>query len=163
MIEFTNDEFERKWTDLNNVRIIRAASESYRHLLPPDILENCGLHGLYRCLQTHDDSLGGLFTSSLTYHVIWQCKQAMVEHNRFCSTALTVDCVDDAPPPLLNIMVEECLDILPERDRAMVVARYLESSSFQEIATQFDCTRSGAKYIIDRSLEKMRKTAKNGV
>lgn len=152
----TNIEYEESLRNEDNVKIMSSACDHFRTQLDPAVIENCQLHGLYRCLQTHDDTLGNKFTSSLYYHVVKQCMQAVQEHKRFIAgCGLTIDPVDHHDE-LNGLLVEDCLSLLDERDADIVRDRYLYGMTYAELATKYRCSDNGARFIIERSLDFLR-------
>jgi DNA-directed RNA polymerase specialized sigma24 family protein len=154
----TDFEYEEALNDPDNIAVMNSACVCYQRL-GQDTLENCRLHGLYRCLETHDDTLGSKFTSSLFQHVIWQCQQAVNEQQRMITGfELTID-PQVRDNSMASVMVDDCLSVLSDRDAEMVRDRYLYSMTLGELAEKYDCSRMGAKFIVEKSLETMRESA----
>lgn len=136
----------------------RLSSKFGGGILDEDTLQQCSDRAIWRCLQSHDSSIQ-TFKSSLYKFVRWECQQAMSEKTKLSITTIAVVETEYQDNTALNrMMVEDYLAILNERDRRMVVARYMESKTFQEIADDEDLSKQGVIDIINRSLTKMSMT-----
>lgn len=130
------------------------ASSKFKHQLTHDILENCCLHALYKCMQTHNPLLANKFTSSLYNHVVWQCMQAISEQRNKSTNNLLFD-LSVAHKMGETLVLNEFLAILDDRDREMVRDRYLNSLTFVELARKYNCTPPGAKFIVSNAIDRM--------
>lgn len=154
----TDFEYEKALNDQDNIAMMNSACSGYQ-CLGPDMLKSCRLHGLYRCLETHDEELGCKFTTSLFQHVVWQCQQALNEQERMITGfELTID-PEVQNTFITSIVVNDCLSLLSERDAEIVRDRYLCSMTLEELAEKHDCSRAGANFIIKKSLEIIREAA----
>lgn len=132
---------------------MRIVSNKFKQQLSVDVLENCCLHGLYECIEKHDSTLGSKFTTSLYYHISLQCmrtiyKQANHRINELVDVGFSHNTAE-------ALIIEEFLDVLNDREKSMVRDRYLNSLTFSELATKYDCTAPGAKYIINKAIDRM--------
>mgnify|MGYP003801340557 CR=1 FL=1 len=58
-------------------------------------------------------------------------------------------------PPDLTLQVREAMDVLSERDRAVVLLKVVEGLSYQEIAQSMDLSVSNVGYILHHGLKRM--------
>jgi DNA-directed RNA polymerase specialized sigma24 family protein len=154
----TDFEYEEALNDPDNIAVMNSACVYYQRL-GPDMLESCRLHGLYRCLETHDNKLGSKFTSSLFQHVVWQCQQALNEQQRMITGLELVIDPQVRDTSTASVMVDDCLSVLSDRDAEIVRGRYLYGMTLDELAEKHGCSRMGAKFIVEKSLETMRESA----
>lgn len=152
----SNEVYEAALYDPNNIRIMSSACDAFRGILDTQILDTCKLYGLLECLEKHDDNLGQKFTSSLYQHVMWKCQQAVDEKVRTKTCCeLTIDPIDD-DSPMDTLLVEDCLSLLDEREADMVRDRYIYGLTYAELATKYECSDNGAKFIVERSVNFLR-------
>jgi RNA polymerase sigma-70 factor (sigma-E family) len=62
----------------------------------------------------------------------------------------------ESPPPELRIVVLEALATLPPRGRAVVVLRYWEDMSVEQVAAVLGCSQGNVKSQSARALDKLR-------
>lgn len=156
-------EYEEELKNPDNIRIMRIVSNKFKRQLSDDTLENCCLHGLYQCIEKHDDTLGSKFTTSLYYHINFQCMRIAYEQTFRRMRIIyerNKDHIDTGKTGFSynlteTLVIDEFLAILDEKEREMVRDRYLNCFTFQELARKYNCTAPGAKYIINKAIERM--------
>jgi DNA-directed RNA polymerase specialized sigma subunit len=57
------------------------------------------------------------------------------------------------------MMLEDYLSMLPDRERRIVEARFLENRTFDDIARQESLSKQGIKDIVDKSISVMSEAA----
>ena len=78
----TDEQFEIAYDNQDNKNIIKAVTKKYANKLSTDSQRTCGMYGLWRCIQNHDDKYGRKFTTSLFIHVDWECKRELAMMNK---------------------------------------------------------------------------------
>jgi DNA-directed RNA polymerase specialized sigma24 family protein len=155
----SNEEFEKARKNPDNIRTIKAACSSYARSLPPSVLKACGDTGLWKCLQKHEEGHNQKFTSSLYRFVNWECLREIYFNRPRCEELIDVGKPDNTA--YVTVMVDQCLDILEPLHREMVVARYINKRTLEDIGKEHGYSKTGVKNIIDRSIKVMRQFAKD--
>ena len=69
--------------------------------------------------------------------------------------------IADDERAILKANVEKLLKTLTNRQRESIYLRYMQELSYEEISVLLDMTPESARKLVHRSIEKMRKSAKN--
>jgi RNA polymerase sigma factor (sigma-70 family) len=147
-----------------NIDMIHKVCYTYRKSLPPSVLKSCGEAAVWRCLQSHKEGMGQRFTSSLYRFLHWECLREIHQN----STKLdTLEISEHEAPEnvsmLDRLILKECLESLPETERKIVIARFIENRTLTDIGNMFNYSRQGIRNILFRSLTKMKKIMSSGV
>ena len=156
-------------SEFNNARkkhltTIQNTCKAFNGALSPDALVACGDIALWRALQSFDASFGQSFPSSLYRFVRWECFRAIQENQSReinMNGGDTIECNDNST--LRQMILDDYLSVLSNRDRRIVEARFFESCTLQEIAHREGYSRQGIKDIVDRSISIMSELAQSGV
>lgn len=158
MKQVTNEEFEKAYNNQDNKNIIKAATKKYSNRLSQDAQKTCGMHGLWRCIQNHDDKYGRKFTTSLFIHVDWECKRELgLLKRRPLSFLGEYD--DDVPSPPASGNCMEILDALPEKQKEIMYQRFYENRTLEEIGKKQGYSKEAARQNINKILSKLRETS----
>lgn len=158
MKQVSNKEFEKAYKNQDNRNIIKSATKKYFNKLSQDSQISCGMQGLWRCIQNHDDSYGRKFTTSLYLHVDWECKRELGILNRKPLSFLG-ECDNDIPsPPIIGDM-SEILEHLPEKQREIMYQRFYENRTLEEIGKKQGYSKEAARQNINKILSKLRETS----
>jgi len=153
--EITNEEFEAA-RRLYRPRM--KVAQRYANSLSPEQITACCDMALWRCMRQYDPTFGQSIESSLHRFIHWECLNAIREMER-SPVPLSDDVEGHNETLAINMILEDYLSLLDERDRRMVEARYLESCTLQEIAVREGFSRQGVKNIVDRSVATMTEAA----
>lgn len=147
-------ELEQAIANPANQDMIRRVCSFYSKTLTPETLKACGEAAVWRCLQSHDDTKGQRFTSSLYRFIHWECLREINEH-KSPFAELPEEIGTSHTDPAQTIILEECLDTLPDEARKIVVARYLENRTLADIGQRHNYSKQGIQNILARSIRTM--------
>jgi len=151
----TNEEFEKAYSDQNNKNVIKSVTKKYYNKLSPEIQTSCGLHGLWKCIQNHDEKYGRKFTTSLFMHVGWECKREISFMNKK-PIILMGDHDCDLSKEYFEMDFPEILEILNEKQKKIIYQRYYESKTLQEIGKENGYTKEAARQNINKTIGVLR-------
>jgi len=161
MKQITDEELRKAINDPANQDMIRRVCSYYTKTLSQEALKACGDAAIWRCLQSHRDDMGQKFTSSLYRFIHWECLREINE-----SKSPYVELPDEIgvshEDPVQAIILQECLEILPEEARQIVVARYIENRTLADIGEIHHYSKQGIQNILARSLKAMQEAVKAG-
>ncbi len=158
--QICNNDFEtaRK----QHLELIRRVSHRYSGSLTPEELSAAGDIALWRCLQSYDPQYKQQVASSLYRFIHWECLRAIQEHNKHNNSnnlPIIDDMAGDTESMSTQMILDDYLSLLTQRERRIVEARFLENRTFAEIATTEGYTKQGIKCIVDRSIVAMSEAA----
>ncbi len=155
MKKVSDQQFEIAYKNPDNKNIIRSVTKGYSGQLSKDEQLICGMHGLWRCLQNHDDKYGRKFTTSLFIHVDWECKRELSRINKKKMSSLGEQAKDiesrneDAGMP-------EILEFLPENQKNIVIQRFYENRTLEEIGKSQGYSKEAARQNINKIIQKLK-------
>lgn len=144
----------------DNQNIIKTVTNKYRAIISIDDLQRCGLHGLWRALQYHQDGRGQKFTTSLYRFVDWECKK---ELNRITKQRKNVSLETikiDVPywgPTEDTEHLRECLKLLPKPESQLVDMYYFRDMTLEEIGRNNRYTKEAARQKLNKAVQKLTK------
>ena len=150
----SNDELRQAIDDPENQDMIRRVCAYYSRTLSPDTLKACGEAAIWRCLQSHRDDMGQKFTSSLYRFIHWECLRE-IHNNKKQFAELPDEVSSPESDPTQAIILQECLEILPQEAREIVVARYIENRTLADIGNRHHYSKQGIQNILTRSIKAM--------
>lgn len=151
----TDEEFEKAYQNKDNIKIIKAVTKKYSGQLSEDAQKTCGLHGLWRCIQNHDNSYGRKFTTSLFMHVEWECKRELFSQKKKPLTFLgESDCQIENRHKKEG--VSEILDCLTDKQKNIIYQRFYENMTLEEIGKKQGYSKEAARQNINKIIEKLR-------
>jgi RNA polymerase sigma factor (sigma-70 family) len=151
----TDEEIKIEESKPENINIINIVCKKYKRVLSQDVLDTCGKRAIWRCLKEHDDSKQQ-FTSSLFNFVRWEC---LDELDKLRPPIKTVSLTQDVPhacPSINATTLHECLALLPDRDHQILIEKFWYQRTLREIATLYGLSREGVRYIIRKSLDRLK-------
>ena len=154
----TNEEFEKAYNNQDNKNIIKAATKKYSSRLSQDAQKTCGMHGLWRCIQNHDDKYGRKFTTSLFLHVDWECKRELGILNRR-PLAFLGEHDGEIPAPAISGYGLEILDALTDKQREIMHQRFYENRTLEEIGNRQGYSKEAARQNINKIIAKLKENA----
>jgi len=154
----SNEEFEKAYSNQDNKNIIKTVTKKYASKLSKELQESCGMHGLWRCIQNHDDSYGRKFTTSLFIHVDWECKRELGILSRKPISFLgeSDNDIAEAPP---SGQVSDILEPLSEKQKEIMYQRFYENRTLEEIGKKQGYSKEAARQNINKILSKLRETS----
>tara|TARA_R110000824_G_scaffold268532_3_gene457163 strand:+ start:285 stop:779 length:495 start_codon:yes stop_codon:yes gene_type:complete len=153
----TDEEFEKAYSNQDNKNIIKAAAKKYSSKLSKDAQKTCGMHGLWRCIQNHDDKYGRKFTTSLFIHVDWECKRELGILTRKPLSFLG-EHDEEIPSPAISGEALDILDTLTEKQKEIMYQRFYENRTLEEIGKKQGYSKEAARQNINKILSKLRET-----
>lgn len=149
-------EFQQARANKDNQGIIRKVCSHYAGILSPEALKACSDMAVWRCLQSHTNGRQK-FTTSLYYFIGWECKREVQATKTKYQFMTNVDEPSSYSDPLDKLVVEECLEALTPQEREIVLARYVDNRTLDDIGNEFGYSRQGIKNILTRAMTTMRK------
>ena len=152
----TNEEFEKAYGNQDNKNIIRSATKKYSKTLSDDERERCGMHGLWRCIQSHDPKYKRKFTTSLFIHVDWECKREIAQINRRTDLHLgNLDKEISESYPLGHF--DDIVGELPEKEKSLIYQRFYENKTLEEIGRSQGYSKEAARQNINKIIIDLKK------
>lgn len=159
----TNDDYERAYNDLDNQRIMLAASSSFVNKLTPEARAEQMRIALFRCLLKFDPSRGKKFTTSLFEYTKWACLNAVRDRKRIKHRSMIS--IEDQPEPTSPINpnqedidhIRECMGFLNPRDRSIIDQYYIQNMTLDEIGKSNAYTRQAASQNLTRATQRLRR------
>ena len=155
----TNEQFEKEYKNQDNINIIRSATKKYSKTLSPDERERCGMHGLWRCIQSHDPKYGRKFTTSLFIHVDWECKREIASLNRKPEMPLgnfDQEISDISPSGSFDDIVSG----LNDNEKSIIYQRFYENRTLEEIGKSQGYSKEAARQNINKIIGELKKINK---
>jgi RNA polymerase sigma factor (sigma-70 family) len=161
MRKITNDEYNLAYNNLEYKKVMYRVTFRYRKVLDEDERKTAAMLGLKRTLESHDESFGQKFTTSLWRFCDWECKRLLKSKQSFNKNSsktkslsyldkIAVDKTED------TIDVRDCLDKLPSEYRDILKQYYFEQQTMEEIGKINGYSRETARKIINKGLENLR-------
>lgn len=155
----TNKEYETALHNSDNNSILMKISNQYYKNLSEDVLTDCRLYALWRCLSYYDASKGTKFTTNLWKFMHFECKKALQQKYRL-NRIPTISINDNIDIPYENINLEsiqEYLSILPPSYKKIIFEYYMEARTMEEIGKINNTTREAARQKLNRAIKLLRK------
>jgi RNA polymerase sigma factor (sigma-70 family) len=156
MKHVTDEEFNIAYKDHNNTNIIHKVCSKYRKSLSIDILESCGMVGLWKCLGTHDHDKfpNRPFTSSLYVAVDWECKRELGKQVK--KPLILMGEVNTEQYYHVDDMLE-LLEMLPDHQRQVVYQRFYEGCTLSEIGKIHGYSKEAARQNVNKGVARLRR------
>ncbi len=155
MRQVTDEEFEKAYSNQDNRNIIEAVTKKYANKLSKDTQKSCGMYGLWRCIQNHDDKYGRKFTTSLFIHVDWECKRELSSMKKKSLSSLG-DQDETIPSPSSSGDLSEMIESLPDNQKEIIKQRFCENRTLEEIGNNQGYSKEAARQNINKILSKLR-------
>jgi len=164
----TNEDFNKAYTNKDNRNIIYSVLSRYAKVIDKEVLESCAQMGLWRCLGQHDDSYGQKFTTSLWRFVDWECKKELRKVKRekeVGATTMAAPIMDMLDSKILEknsiesseiMHVNECLDLLPKKDKEILYMYFFENRTMEEIGKIHGCSKQNTGQKIAKALARFK-------
>lgn len=158
--EVPNEELRIALQNEDNQAMIKTVTHKYRSSISQEDLHRCGLHGLWRALQYHQDGRGQKFTTSLFRFVDWECKKELKKANSQ-KKALSLEAInvevpyfekDDDPEHL-----RECLKLLPKKESQLVDMYYFRNMTLEQIGRANQYTKEAARQKLGKAIQNLAK------
>jgi DNA-directed RNA polymerase specialized sigma subunit len=155
----TELEFNEAYKNRDNQSIINSVLKKYSNTLDYDTLKSCGLHALWRCLESHSDEFKTKFTSSLYKFTKWECDREILKYNKRKDT--TFELFDVAVEGEEISIFEDIEEILSPEHASIVKMRFIEDHTLEEIGNHFGYTKEAARQKLKNALEILREVYKH--
>lgn len=150
----TDQQFETAYKNQDNKNIIRSVTNGYSGQLSKDEQGVCGMYGLWRCLQNHDERYGRKFTTSLFIHVDWECKRELSRINKKRMTPLGEQ-AENIEATIESSDIPEILEFLSEKQKNIVIQRFYENRTLEEIGQSQGYSKEAARQNINKIIKKL--------
>ena len=154
----TDEEFEIAYENQDNKNIIKAVTKKYANKLSKDSQKTCGMYGLWRCIQNHDDKYGRKFTTSLFIHVDWECKRELASMNKK-NMSLLGEQDNDIPSPASSGDFSDMLEVLTDNQKDIIRQRFYENRTLEEIGNNQGYSKEAARQNINKIILKLRENS----
>jgi len=151
----SNKDFDLAYKNQDNLNVMRAATKRYSNLLCLDSQATCGMHGLWKCLESHNPEYGRKFTTSLFIHVEWQCKREIskqMKNNESNLGDLDTQVSSESSEDFLN----DALDFLPDNQKQIIYQRFYENRTLEEIGKKQGYTKEAARQNVNKIIKKIK-------
>jgi RNA polymerase sigma factor (sigma-70 family) len=152
-----NEEYVKACNNIENKRIMRAASRKYRGLIPEDELKQCNMIALWLSMEAFNPTGGRQFTSYLYEGVIQSCRRwlhANIRPMEQLPFELSVSNFNGSD-------VRDMIGLLPENLQAIINQRFFDNMTYREIADIHGVSYETIRKRIKKALWKMSKTSKS--
>lgn len=159
----TDEVYEQAYNNLDNQRIMLAASSSFVNSLTEEGRAEQMRIALFRCLRNFDPSQGRKFTTSLYQYTRWACLNAVRERKRI--KRKSIDSIETHPEPPAPINpnqddidhVMECMSFLDPKDRSIIHQYYLQNMTLDEIGRFNAYTRQAAFQNLTKATKRLQR------
>tara|TARA_Y100001938_G_scaffold150868_1_gene243979 strand:+ start:3406 stop:3900 length:495 start_codon:yes stop_codon:yes gene_type:complete len=155
----TNEEFEKEYNNQDNRNIIKAVTKKYSKSLSKDDQKSCGMHGLWRCIQNHDDSYGRKFTTSLFIHVEWECRRHLSSSKKN-KVSFLGEMDSEIVSSIGDKDILDILETLPENQKDIIYQRFYENRTLEEIGKSQGYSKEAARQNINKIISKLRESCR---
>jgi RNA polymerase sigma factor (sigma-70 family) len=169
--EVGNEEIRVAMTNKDNRGIIKTVTNKYGKMINKQDLDTCGLYGLWRALQYHQDGRGQKFTTSLYRFVDWECKKELKKKQAKRTISLDAEYQSGQSKKKWRLDVEdrsivpeqeakhlrECLKLLPKNESQLVDMYYFMEMTLEQIGRNFGYTKEAARQKLNKAVQKLRK------
>jgi len=150
----TDADFDRYYSDVNNRNIIFSVCSRFSNTLSTDILESCGMVGLWKCIKSHDSSYNRKFTSSLYTFVKWECLRELNNHKRQSFFIQTSDPVEAGFEEKSDEILEY-VEMLPLEQQVVIQLKFYENCTLDEIGTKRGYTKEAARQYVNKGVARL--------
>ena len=161
--EVTNKQYEEAYKDLDNTKVINKVLSLYQDL-SSETRRDCGLKGLWRCLQFHEPDKGNKLTTSLWRFVKWECenekKKLRSQKNQKRSKSIELFDVEDEAVEVMDVF-HDIDNILDRESSSIIRLRFVEKMTLKEIGATFGYTKEAARQKLNHALEEVKRLVYN--
>lgn len=156
--EVANKDFNQALADSNNRNILFSISNKFRNDISKEELKNRRYMALFQCMRQHDYSGKVKFTTSLYYHMKWQCYKALKFEAKGRLSYIPLleheDLVDNSS--LKNFEVDECLNMISEHYSKILRHYYFEDMNLREIGLANGYSHETARIKLEQAKQAFR-------
>lgn len=157
----SNEQLRVAQANSDNRNIIKKVLQQFAGLIHSDDLERCGLHGLWRTLQNHDDRFGQKFTTSLTRFVRWECLRELRQQRSSRKNFLPIgescdDYAENKSHQEEMVHVRECMQFLSKEHRRLLEEYYLEQWTMEEIGALHNMSKETVRQKLEAAIRRLR-------
>ena len=162
--EVTNQQFEAEYKNEDNRKIINKVLSLYKGDLPDETLKDCGLNGLWRCLQFHEPSKGNKLTTSLWRFVHWACenekKKLRTLKSQKRNRSIELFDIEDSTTVSMDIF-NDIDSMLDNESSSIIRLRFVEKMTLKEIGAKFGYTKEAARQKLNYALAEVKRLVYN--
>jgi RNA polymerase sigma factor (sigma-70 family) len=140
-----------------NKAVISCATKIYKKYLEEEIILSCVYCGVWRTIKEYDVKFNTKFSTVLYNNILYECKTEIGKKNFKKNIDLNLNELMQNKEIYFNendainkLIIEEFLEGLSKRDRRIVINRFLNNETLEEIAKKEGLTREGVRYIINK-------------
>lgn len=138
------------------VQSIAAATRKYRYVLDTDTIDNCVLHGIWKCINWHQPKHSTKFSTSLYSFIRWECSQSCSE-KQSSKYSIKEDEAVDENEFITKIQVQDCLNSLPRTYRIILEQYYFYNMNLREIGKANGYSREIARRRLETGKERFKR------
>lgn len=159
MPKVTNETFETALADVNNKRIISEVCSQFRGNVPREELTFRGHIALFNCLRKHDPTNNNKFTTSLYWHTLRQCQNAVrTEEKNALLPSLPINYESwSSNLSIDQLCVHECIDMLPSDQKEIIKNYFFDGMTLEEIGEMNGYSHVAAFKRLDKAKDAFRR------
>lgn len=165
--EVTDQEVREALKNSHNRAIIKQVAKRYSSVLSYDDGYACGLVALWKTLAKHEANRGQKFTTSLYRFARWECLRTITRSkaNKWkVSQEITEDILGKHKTSKTYSQdavgyVFECMQLLKEEDRDLVLSYYIEGRTIEEIAGSLSIAKESARQKLISAFDRLKELA----
>lgn len=162
--EVTNQQFEDAYKNEDNTKVIKKVLSFYKDILSEETLKDCGLNGLWRCLQFHEPNKGNKLTTSLWRFVAWACetekKKLRTIKSKKRSKSIELFDIEDKSTISMDIF-SDIDSMLDNESSSIIRLRFVEKMTLKEIGAKFGYTKEAARQKLNHALSEVKRLVYN--
>lgn len=158
-VVITNQDLDTARKNPDNKYLMQSVCACYAKILSPDTLMLCKDMALWRCLRSHKNNMGQVFTSSLFRFVHWECLREIGYLKGKITTQQLTEEDRYEEDTCKKLIIDECLGRLPMLEKKVVILRYIEDRTLADIGQQIGYSKQGVQNILTRAISSMQKVA----
>lgn len=164
--EVSNLEYNNAYNNTDNIKITKKVLSFYRPTLDEETLKSCGMRGLWRALQFHQERFKNKFTTSLWRFVNWECenevKKLIRTQAKPDSKVKSLEFFDAEDDSLAQTDIfNDISSLLDKESFSIIQLRFLENMTLQEIGTKFGYTKEAARQKLHKALLEVKRLVYN--
>ncbi len=155
----TDEELRKALSNSDNKGVLNRVLLGYNKVLTKEELDSCGLLATWRALQKHRPEYGQKFTTSLYRFAHWECRRELRakrnKKNLLNTISFSHKKFDIASPQKDTDEIKgvrECLSMLPENHRNILIQYYYDRMTMEEIGEANSYSKELARQRISKAL-----------
>lgn len=158
--QVTNEDIQNALKNPDNKGIIKGVTSKFK-LLSKDDRHLCGLHGLWKALQYHDDSYNQKFTTSLYTFVQWECLKSMeqIYKKKFSFHEQSLDDIVEETPEITGEDIEHLLvrlDGMDSQQKKIIKQYFFEKNTLAQLGKLNGCSAESARQRLKKAIAQLK-------